>query len=127
MRKKPGIITTLAVVALGVLLSGAVWAHSYHSSSGATINHEQDEGRFWGHVVSPQEECRKGRRIRLEKITQNDLEVVGRTRSNGASEWEISLPEAEGTYWAVVRKRVDTSPGHDHRCRMARSQPFTVQ
>ena len=120
-------MTTVAVAAVGALLPGAVWAHSYNSPSGATINHDQDEGGFWGHVVSPQEDCRKGRRIRLEKITQNDLEVVGRTRSNGDGEWGISLPEADGTYWAVVRKRRDTSPEHDHRCRMARSQAITVQ
>jgi hypothetical protein len=113
------------VIAVGSALGGVAAAHSFSASTASLIGYE--DGSFAGRVGSTHSECVGRRRVRLEKHTDAGLKVVGRTRSDEDGHWTIHKPKAKGTYWVVVRRRIETTNEHDHTCRRGGSATVTVE
>lgn len=78
---------------------------------------------FSGKVQSPEDACKKGRKVRLYKLQPGPDDLVAKTDSKDNGRWAIGNDIAEGRHYVKVKKAL--GDGSDV-CQRARSKNLKV-
>ncbi len=101
-------------------------AHEFAAASSTTIRYREATGVFRGRVTSSKGSCERRRKVKVVKETDSGSKVVGKDRSNRRGRWKVSVPNANGTYSAIVVRREQSYVGHVHICERGRSSTISV-
>ena len=119
---------TAGTIAAGVLLgwAGTSAAHTTGYPSATSYGYAETPDQVFGQVSSPNEDCRRGRRVKLFMKRAGADPLRASTRTDAVGLWEFERNLAEGKkYYAVVLKK-DIGPGaHRHICRAYETTALT--
>lgn len=106
-----------------VLLTPAPGAAGHEKSfkSRVTIKGDDTFTEYRGRVFSGAQGCVRHRTVILYQKLDGPDENLGEDKTNYDGDWWVPLPEPGAGYYAKVKRRVVTKPGHRHVCRGDRS------
>lgn len=91
-----------------------------------TIDFRSARSEFGGAVKSDENECRSGRRVSLKKKRPGPDRNAGQTVTNQRGRWEVTVPDAKGSYYAKTPQQNVTTDDGRAVCGAARSNTVKV-
>lgn len=104
------LVVVLASASMVLASFGVASAHDSVSTSSVTI--KASTNGLKGTVGSGS--CKKNRKVTVFKKSTG--KKVKSTTTNKRGKWSISLPSAEGKYYASVKKKIGGAYDHVHVC-----------
>jgi hypothetical protein len=118
----------VGVLACAAMLAGLAVGHNKPYSNAVTITSANPIGplkaAYRGKVLSPKPNCERNREVQLWNADANPDVRIGTTRTgpNGSFATKRDrVPNGTHIYALIETKYLNTSPGHNHFCRVARS------
>ena len=122
----------VGVLACAAMLAGLAVGHNKPYANGVTITSATPIGplkaAYRGKVLSPKPNCERNREVQVWNADANPDDRLGTTRTNPNGTWAMKkdrVPNGTHIYALIETKYLNTSPGHNHFCRVARSAKRT--
>jgi hypothetical protein len=115
-----------AVALLGLMPAGQAFGHVTADASAVSVRYIEDIESFKGRVSSTENDCVRGRTIKLFKETSDGRTLVGTTTTGRHGRFKLKEANANGTYRARVARRETGGMGHRHICQRAESGTVAV-
>ena len=121
-------MVVVSALACAAVLAGLAVGHNKPYANGVTITSATPIGpnkaAYRGKVLSPKANCKRYREVQLWNADANPDVRIGTTRTgpNGTFATKRDrVPNGTHIYALIETKYLNTSPGHNHFCRVARS------
>jgi hypothetical protein len=106
------------------LAVGDAAGHAFSVANQVTMSYSN--GDFHGEVVSQRNSCKVNRVVKLFKVKDGPDDLIATDTTNNNGNFRISRPQAHGTFYAKIERRVQASYGHYHECGGDRSNNKVV-
>jgi hypothetical protein len=127
-RTRVSAVVVVSALACAAVLAGLAVGHNKPDANGVTITSATPIGpnkaAYRGKVLSPKANCKRYREVQLWNADANPDVRIGTTRTgpNGTFATKRDrVPNGTHIYALIETKYLNTSPGHNHFCRVARS------
>lgn len=127
---------TVAAVVLfsGILALPTALAHVFEAHPGLAIHRipagvvePGERVRVFGRLRTGRSICRQDRVVRLLMVRPGRDRLLATDRTDAEGEYLFILrPRRNMTVYTVVRRSLETSYGHSHDCRRARSKNLSI-
>jgi hypothetical protein len=132
MRRLVGIVVGVALIG-GMSLTGIALAHTSSASPDLTIGHSPggavdpgDKVVVFG-AVRGKALCKQRVQVTLFRVEPGRNARLGTDRTDNDGEYRFVLhPQSDQTVYTKIGKLVETSYGHSHTCRKARSENESI-
>jgi hypothetical protein len=127
-RTRVSAVVVVSALAGAAVVAGLAVGHNKPYANGVTITSATPIGpnkaAYRGKVLSPKANCKRYREVQLWNADANPDVRIGTTRTgpNGTFATKRDrVPNGTHIYALIETKYLNTSPGHNHFCRVARS------